>query len=95
MESTSNTGAISVGTEDDPNLILPVIVADQTNLSAGDVHGILTTTQKADKLMNEGEYVAIAGGANIEMDITVNDLTSGVIEYYCEWYPLSTDGNVV
>ncbi len=90
-----NNGTLSVGIEDNVALLLPVVVADETNFTAQDVWAEATTTLQGDKLYNEGEFVLIAGGEDIELDILVEDFTSGVLELTCEWYPVSVDGSVV
>jgi hypothetical protein len=38
---------------------------------------------------------SITNGADINLKITTADLTAGVIDFYCFWTPLSTNGNVV
>lgn len=96
MESDiGNNGAISLGTEDNVAILLPVVVADQTLMVAEDVLANGTGGVQSDVVENSGAYVFIANGENIEMDFTVEDMTAGVITYYCEWYPVTSNGNVV
>lgn len=37
----------------------------------------------------------LSNGQDIEFLIGGNNLTAGIIDFYCLWYPLSADGNVV
>jgi hypothetical protein len=37
----------------------------------------------------------IGDGADIVIDVAVQAITSGVIEFLVEWEPITTDGNVV
>ncbi len=37
----------------------------------------------------------IANGADVILTVATADLTAGVIDFFCLWRPLSTDGNVV
>ena len=76
-------------------ILLPVVVADQTLMVAEDVLANGTGGVQSDVVENGGAYVFIANGENIEMDFTVEDMTAGVITYYCEWYPVTSNGNVV
>jgi hypothetical protein len=39
--------------------------------------------------------IAIIGGLDIIETTATANATGGVLTYYCMWYPLSTDGNVV
>src|SRR4030042_6000141 len=36
----------------------------------------------------------LSSGADIQLEIKVDTITSGVIDFYCLWRPLSSDGNV-
>lgn len=39
-------------------------------------------------------YVGIGGGLDIIGTVATADITAGVIDFYCQWRPLSTDGLV-
>lgn len=39
--------------------------------------------------------LVIVGGGDIIETVATANLTGGVIDYYCLWFPLSADGNVV
>lgn len=39
--------------------------------------------------------LAILNGTDIIQTIATNTITAGTITYYCQWYPISTDGKVV
>lgn len=46
-------------------------------------------------LDDAGRNYVITGGDDIQANVLVADITSGVITFYCIWTPLSSDGNVV
>jgi hypothetical protein len=41
------------------------------------------------------EYSIVVNGTDIELLCATEDITGGVIDFYCYWIPISTDGNVV
>ena len=42
-----------------------------------------------------GRSWLVQNGANVILTIAGADLTAGDIDFYCNWVPLSTDGNLV
>ena len=40
-------------------------------------------------------YSIVVNGTDIELLCATEDITGGVIDFYCYWIPISTDGNVV
>lgn len=92
---TGNDGTISLGVEDNVAILLPAVVANETNFAIGDVWADATTTKEADVLENGGNYVAIGNGEDIEINVLVEDITAGVIDLYVEWYPLSSGASLV
>lgn len=95
LSSTSNTGTISLGTADSTAALIPAATADGTELQAGDVWFDSTSGTDAGALPDDGSWVILADGANIVMTIGTNDITGGAIDVFCEWAPISADGNVV
>lgn len=92
---TGNDGTISLGIEDNVAVLAPVVVCDETNFAVGHVWGTETTTKRADVLLNDSQFVAIGNGADIEINVLVEDITAGVIDLYCEWLPASSGASVV
>jgi hypothetical protein len=39
--------------------------------------------------------VFLGGGEDIIATVATNNLTAGVIDWYCEWYPISETGRIV
>jgi hypothetical protein len=88
-------GTISLGVEDNVAILAPVVICNETNFAAGDIWADATTTKEADVMENGGNLVVIGNGEDIEINVLVEDITAGVMQLYCEWKPLSTDGSVV
>lgn len=95
ITSTSNNGTLSVGVADSNALLVPAITMNGTNGAQHDVLATATTTVNGDVLANGGEYVVIANGVDIQAFVATNAMTAGAVDFYCEWYPISSDGNVV
>lgn len=53
------------------------------------------TPDKEIELTSVGKEFIITDGNNIILTVAVADVNTGVIEFICEWKPLSSDGNVV
>lgn len=88
-------GTISLGVEDNVAVLLPAVTADDTNLAAEDVWANATTTAQADVLETGGQFVYIANGEDIEIAVATEDITAGVVDLYCEWYPATVGASVV
>jgi hypothetical protein len=56
-----------------------------------------TTVVELDSAVSAGimAKTVIGDGADIVIDVAVQAITSGVIEFLVEWEPITTDGNVV
>lgn len=72
--------------------VLLAQIADATTLDANENY--------LDATPAKGEGAApvfhpIAGGLDIIQTVGTANITAGVIDYYCFWRPLSSDGNVV
>jgi hypothetical protein len=83
-------GTISLGVEDRVAILAPVVTVNEPNFAAGDIWGTATTTVAADVILNTGQLVAIGNGADIEINVLVEDITAGVLDLYCEWMPASS-----
>lgn len=90
-----NDGTISLGIEDSVALLLPVVIANETNFAANDVWAEATTTAAGDKLYNESEFVIVPNGADMEINVLVEDITAGAMTIYVEWFPATAGGSVV
>ena len=94
----AGTGTHAVGVATATTIYLPTEAA--VDINAGDyVINNATTTAfpilgaESDAAGNFPEYAL--NGQDIIMTIAnANNITSGVIDYYCIWVPWSTDGNV-
>ena len=94
---SGGAATISIGTA---NNVAGVTAAQTaTNIDDGDVwSGVVLTvevgsgwgTGNADNNM----WTIVNDGADITLDILTSTITAGVIDFYCLWRPLSSDGNI-
>ena len=73
-----------------------IATSDQTvsALIAREIWHDTTPDAEIELLSVTGEFI-ITDGNDITLDCAVANVTGGVIEFYCLWYPLSSDGNVI
>lgn len=90
---TSGTTTLSVGTTEDPDAILPATTIDNSDFAATDVWVDNNPEDDAGPISTTG-WVVIGGGADIILTRSVDDITAGTLTLYCEWKPLSADGDV-
>lgn len=88
---TGDTATVEVGTENDTAEIIEQTTA--TDIDAGDLWHDATPDSDIEESSVMSEYV-IANGADIVGTCGTANVTGGVIDFYCFWYPLSEDGNV-
>lgn len=65
-----------------------------TDIDAGEIWYDNTPDAKMELLTVAPERI-IANGADIIGTVATANITSGVIRFFCIWYPLSSDGSVV
>ena len=93
LTSTADTGTISLGVEGSTAVLLPVTQANGVRLDAGDVWIDADSDKKALAAGN-ADWFIVAGGADIIATIATNNITAGAMTVYCEWIPLSANGDV-
>lgn len=93
ITSTSGTTTLSVGTTEAAQAIIANSTVNNTQFAATDVWVDSSPSDDAETLAER--RVVIGGGAAIVLTRSVDDLTAGTLTLYCEWKPLSSDGNVV
>jgi hypothetical protein len=96
LTSTSNNGTLAVGVTGNTGAFLAATTMDGTNFPTGAVWaGDTSPTVKAEVLSAAAlNRCPIAGGADIIATVATNSATAGAITFYCEWFPLSPDGDV-
>lgn len=94
ITSTCSTGTLSVGVSDNNTLFTPAITMDGTNGAQYDILANASTTVNGDVLETNGQYAFVANGVNVQAFIATNDMTNGAVDWYCEWFPVSSDGDV-
>lgn len=83
-------GTLEVGIPNNTAILIPQ-VADATTLAVNEMW------HDATSVLGEGftpQVHGIGGGLDINGIVTTADITAGVIDFYCFWRPLSSDGNV-
>jgi hypothetical protein len=93
VTSTSGTTTLEVGIVDNTALLA---VQDAVDGTAFDSNFCWSKTTACDAPGAElsDEWVVIPGGLDIILTISADDLTAGAMDFYCEWIPLSSNGNV-
>lgn len=94
VTSASDTGTIELGTTDDLDAFIATTTVGSGTLAAGDVWTQSTVEGDSGPLGDDGAYV-LCNGTLIECDVNTNNMTAGVMDVYCQWIPVSADGNVV
>lgn len=96
VTSTGDNGTITVGIAGNAAKLVPSYTAGSGTIVANDVlGGAGTTAVPGDNLALTSQFIYIGGGEDIAATVATNNLTAGVIVWYCEWYPVSVDGRVV
>lgn len=93
----AGTGTHAVGVAGATTIYLPT--EDATDINAGDFVAN-NATVGAYLILGEQDAAAdnfplyMLNGQDIIMTVATADITSGVIDYYCIWNPISSDGEV-
>ena len=96
VTSTGDNGTITVGITGNAAKLVPSYTAGSGTIVAHDILGNAgTTAVPGDDIEGAGTWVYIGGGEDIIATVATNNLTAGVIDWYCEWYPISETGRVV
>lgn len=96
VTSTGDNGTITVGIAGNAAKLVPSYTAGSGTIVAHDILGNAgTTAVPGDDIEGAGTWVYIGGGEDIIATVATNNLTAGVIDWYCEWYPVSETGRVV
>lgn len=96
VTSTGDTGTITVGIAGNAAKLVPSYTAGSGTIVANDILGNAgTTAVPGDDIEGAGTWVFIGGGEDINATVATNNLTAGVIDWYCEWYPINATGRVV
>jgi hypothetical protein len=96
VTSTGDNGTIVVGVTGNTAKLVPSYTAGSGTIVANDILGNAgTTAVPADDIEGAGTWVFLGGGEDIIATVATNNLTAGVIDWYCEWYPISETGRIV
>jgi hypothetical protein len=96
ITSHTDDGTLELGVEGNTAVLLAqtTVAGTATRLATGDVWTGAVSNRKALAVGN-ADWFVIAGGANIILTIATNNMTAGAMTIYCEWIPISANGNVV
>jgi hypothetical protein len=96
VTSTGDNGTITVGIVGNAAKLVASYTAGSGTIVANDVlGGAGTTAVPGDNLGLTSQFIFIGGGEDISATVGTNNLTGGVIDWYCEWYPVNATGRVV
>ena len=84
---------IEVGIEADPDVIIATTDLTVEEMTAKEIWHDATPDVEIEALSVRKEYI-ITDGNDILITVGVANVTAGVITFYCDWMPLSSDGLV-
>ena len=91
--ATEAGATISVGT---PGAVAGIIgVTTGVDIDAGDIWFAAAPATVLDTMANALLEFVIGDGADIQADVLVDDINTGVIEFRCFWTPLTVGASVV
>ena len=97
VTSTANTGTLALGIAGTTGLYIAATTANgSTNFIANSIWLDNAPTVLGKALPSLSNTLNVAqSNANIILTIATNNMTAGGMEIYCDWVPVSSDGNVV
>lgn len=93
VTSTSGTTTLEVGISGNTACLCVQDAVDNTAFDVGDTWSLIAAADVNGGQMAD-EYVLIGNGEDIILTGSVDDITAGDIDFYCEYIPLSADGAV-
>jgi hypothetical protein len=94
VTSTSGTTTLEVGVAGNTACLCVQDAVDNSAFAIGDSWSLDTAADTNGALLSS-EYILVGNGATIILTGSVDDITAGDIDFYCQYIPLSTDGAVV
>jgi len=94
VTSTSGTSTAEVGVAGNTACLCIQDVIDNTAFAVGDSWSLITAADTNGAQMAD-EWILIGNGVDIAMAVSVDDITAGDMDFYCQFIPLSSDGAVV
>lgn len=93
VTSTSGTTTLEVGVAGNTACLCVQDAVDNTAFDIGDSWS-LDTAADANGAQLSSEWVLVGNGVDIILTGSVDDITAGDIDFYCQWMPLSSDGAI-
>lgn len=90
---TSTTSTLEVGVSGNTAALCVQDAADGTAFDVGDSWSLITAADANGAQMAD-EWLLVGNGEDIILTVSVDDLTAGDIDFYCQYIPLSADGAV-
>ena len=94
VTSTSGTTTLEVGVAGNTGSLCVNDAVDNTAFDVGD-SWTLATAADANGALGTPAFSVVGNSVGVILTGNVDDITAGDIDFYCEWIPLSADGNVV
>lgn len=92
--SAGHTGTLELGCTDDLDIFMGTTTIGDGALDAGDVWTNATLTGDSGPMGDDGAYV-VCNGTLIECDVNTNNMSAGVLVFYCQWIPLTAGAQVL
>ena len=90
--SLTGSGTIAVGTENNTALIIAASTA--TSIDAGDVWIDDTAIGETEEHVGDLPWI-LTNGQDLAYEVESATVTAGVVRFYCLWYALSSDADVI
>lgn len=93
ITSTSGTTTLELGVTGSTALLIASTTIDNSDFAANDVW---VDNNPADSFASRPDtFKIISNGLDINLTRNVDDILGGALTIYVEWYPISSDGNIV
>ena len=93
VTSTSGTTTLEVGVAGNTAALCVQDAVDNTAFDVGDSWSLITAADTNGAQMAD-EWLLVGNGATIILTGSVDDITAGDIDFYCQYIPLSSNGAV-
>ena len=94
VTSTSGTTTLEVGVAGNTAALCVQDAVDNTAFAVGDSWSLVTAAD-ANGAQLADEWLLVGNGADIILTASVDDITAGEIDFYCQYIPLTSGSSVV
>lgn len=93
ITSTSGTTTLELGVTGSTALLIAQTIIDNSDFAANDVW--VNNNPAESFAARPDTFQIVSNGLDINLTRSVDDITAGVLVLYVEYYPISSDGNIV